>query len=218
MHLNPTNSFGTVTLYHYLGRASGSAHPVLWHPVSGCPQRELWNLSSALIHSPGRNIVTFMPFGLQKQLGSTAVLDIWCSNLSFLGRFWNLCSAAQALYRMTSWSSNCISQCTVSPLLPSLVRLPYSSLPEARERKKDWTVLPPSAMGKINCCHFWGDMQGLKQKSQTKGIRTNIASSAWDLPSLGVCTASVILLLPTSEQRGKDLQISSQKYYWITFM
>lgn len=134
MHLNPTKSLGTVTLSHYLARISVHARPALWHPVSGRLQQELWNLNSALIHSPGRNIVTFMPFGLQKQLGSRAVLDICCSNLSFLGRFLNLCSAEQALYRMTSWSSNCILQCAVSPLLPSLTCLPYSSLSEARER------------------------------------------------------------------------------------
>ena len=124
-----------------------NACPVVRHPVSGRTQRELWNLSSALIHSPGRNIVTFMPLGLQKQLGSRVVLDIWWSNLSFLGRFFSLCCADKALYRTTLCSNNRISQCTMSSLLPSLVCLMCSALPEARERTGLFCW--PSAMGEI---------------------------------------------------------------------
>lgn len=131
----------------YQGRGSVSAHPILWHPVSGCAQRELWNLNSALIHSPGRNIVTSMPLGLQKQLESRAVPDIWWSNLSFLGRFFNWCCADKALYRTSSCSSSCVSQCPVSSLLPSLILLTYSSPPEAREKAGLLCWL--SAMGKI---------------------------------------------------------------------
>lgn len=147
MHLDPTNSLGAIILYYYLGRASVNARPVVWHPASGRTQRELWNLNSVLIHSPGRNIVTFMPLGLQKQLGSRAVLDIWWSNLSFLGRFFNLCCADKALYRTTPCSNNRISQCTMSSLLPSLICLTYSSLPEARERTELFCW--PSATGEI---------------------------------------------------------------------
>jgi len=53
-------------------------------------------------------------------------------------------------------------------------------------------------------------MQELQQKSETKGISTNISSSAWDLTSLRVFTAPLILSLPTSETKWKDLQMSSQ--------
>lgn len=157
MHLDPTNSLGTIVLYYYLGEASVNARPVVWHPVSGCTQRELWNLSSVLIHSPGRNIVTFMPLGLQKQLGSRAVLDIWWSNLSFLGRFFNSRCADKALYRTTPCSNNRITQCTVSSLLPFLICLTYSSLPEARERTGVFQC--PSSMGEIKG-FFWLSLLG----------------------------------------------------------
>lgn len=93
-----------------------------------------------------------MPLGLQKQLGSGAVLDIWWSNLSFLGRFFSLCCADKALYRTTSCLNNRISPGTMSALLPFLICLTYSSLPEARERTGLFCW--PSATGKIKAFFF----------------------------------------------------------------
>lgn len=176
MHLDPTHSLGSMMPHYCLRRASMNACPIVWHPVSGRTQRELWNLSSVLIHSPGRNIVTFMPLGLQKQLGSRAVLDIWWSNLSFLGRCFKSCCTDKALYRTTSWLNNCVSQCAVSSLLPSLICL--TILTSNRSKRKDWPVLLAlfhrENKSFLFAVTFWDDMQELQQKPEELALASLI--------------------------------------------